>query len=67
LFANAAVVLSLTIISGGALLGATPYILVLGSIFPMFSLLLSKWLCKRAHRMIVLREGNFRNETEESL
>jgi heat shock protein HtpX len=52
--ANAAVVLSLTIISGGALIAYSPFILLLGSVFPFISLLFSKSLAKKAHNIRII-------------
>lgn len=65
--ANAAVVLSLAIISGGALLGAAPFVLLLGCLLPFIMLGLSKWLARRAHRMQQVKDGQFRVEGEEHL
>ena len=65
--ANAAVVLSLAIISGGALLGLTPVLLLLGCLAPFIMLGLSKWLAQRAHHMQQVHDGQFREEGEEQL
>jgi heat shock protein HtpX len=64
---NAAIILSLSIISSGSLLGLTPFIILLGCIFPIFSLLFSKLLAKRAHRMTIIDPNHFKNKDEESL
>ena len=65
--ANAGVVLSLLIISGGGLLGAAPVVLVMGCLVPFIMLGLSKWLAKRAHHMQQVMDGQFRDEGEEQL
>ncbi len=67
ILANAAVIISLGIISGGALLGAAPFLLFIGSIFPLIGLLFSKPLAKKAHRMTIINENNVQSSMEESL
>lgn len=64
---NFAVILSLGLVSGGALLPLAPLVLFLGAIFPFISLLASKWLAKRAHNIVMIHEGNFENEYERQL
>ena len=65
--ANAAVIISLGLISGGNLIGLAPYLLILGSVFPLGSLVFSKALAKKAHNIVVLKEGYFQTPEEESL
>lgn len=64
---NVAVIASLAIVSGGALLAFAPFLLILGAVFPLISLFFSKWSAKKAHHMTIIGEGNFQNTSEESL
>ncbi len=64
---NLAVVLSLGLISGGVLIPLTPFILLLGAIFPFVALLASKWMAKRSHNMIMLTADNIENDYEREL
>jgi len=64
LLANAAVVFTLALLSGGAL--ALPA-LALGCIVPFIVLGLSKWLAQRAHHMQQVIDGRFRTEGEGQL
>ena len=41
---NAAIILSISIVSAGAFLKFAPFFLIIGCIFPFISLLFSKWL-----------------------
>lgn len=65
--ANAAVVISLAIISGGALLEFLPFLLVLGSFFPLIALLFSKSIAKRAQKIEMINPDNFKSESEKGL
>jgi len=65
--ANAAVILSVTIISGGILFSWAPFLLIIGSISPALSLLLSKYLAKKAHNIHMIQEVHFRSGYEEDL
>ena len=65
--ANAAVLLSLTLISGGELLEFAPLVLVMGCAMPFIMLLSSKWLAQRAHNMIQIKEGEFSDNSEEHI
>ncbi len=67
LAANAAVVVSLAIITGGAALSLAPYLLLFSCTIPFFSLLFSKWSAKRAHGIYVIEPNHFNNETERNL
>src|SRR5690606_28156372 len=49
--ANIALVAWISILSGGALLGLAPILLLLGIAGPFFYLLISKWIAKRTHHM----------------
>jgi heat shock protein HtpX len=64
---NAAIVISVILITGGAMLGLAPVLLLFGSIFPLISLAFSKGLAKKAHDITILEEGNLRNESEREL
>ncbi len=66
LIANAAIVLSLTLISGGALLGFMPFVLLLGCTFPFITLLLSRWLAKRSHGIQII-QPDFQSDEQEGL
>lgn len=65
--ANVAVVLSLILLSGGALLSLAPFVLLLGMITPFIGLLFSRWLAKRAHQIDTITPGAFRHEGEAAL
>jgi heat shock protein HtpX len=67
MLANAAVVLSLVIISGGCLIGFSPYVLAIGCLVPFIMLGLSKWLAQRVHRMERVIDGQFNSEGEGRL
>ncbi len=67
LLVNAAVAISIIIISGGELLRVIPYFLICGSVFPLINLMFSTTFAKKVHRMTVIREGNFLNSSEEGL
>lgn len=55
--ANAAIVLSVSIISGGTLVGAMPYLIAISSLFPFLALLFSRWLAMRSHRIALIDEA----------
>lgn len=65
--ANASVILSVAIMTGGALLGYAPFLLVIGSVFPMISLLFSKFLAKFTHNIQLINNTHFRSKYEEDL
>ena len=65
--ANAAVILSITLISGGSLFYLTPFLLIIGSVFPLLSLLFSKYLAKKAHGIRIIQKGHFHNGYEADL
>lgn len=67
LLANAGIVLSVCILSGGIFLEVTPYILAYGCLFPFIALLFSKSLVKKVHRVKIIKENDFANSQEESL
>lgn len=67
LLANAAVILSLVILSGGILLELAPFILILGCIVPFFYLMFSKYFAVKAHKVILIKEDSYRNEAEKNL
>lgn len=67
LLANAATVISLALLSGGALVALTPVVIVAGMTFPFIGLLCSRWLAKRAHHMQAVYPGNYRNAQEQHL
>jgi heat shock protein HtpX len=54
---NAAVVISITILTAGEGVVIIPFLLLLGAIFPFGALLASKWLAKRAHNIRLIEEG----------
>ncbi len=65
ILANAAVIVSLTVLSGGVALTLFPILLFIGSVFPLFSLLFSRWLAKRAHQIQLIEIGNCNQEQLE--
>ncbi|MBU9721600.1 MULTISPECIES: protease HtpX [Bacillaceae] len=67
LVANVAIVLSLSIISAGALVAVAPFILLLGFTFPFIGLLFSKARAKKVHNMYIIDPNNYQNEEERSL
>ncbi|MCP8617282.1 protease HtpX [Salirhabdus salicampi] len=67
LLANIGIIFSLSIISAGALVGLAPFILLFGCTFPFISLLFSKALAKRAHKMYIINPDQFQSEEEKSL
>ncbi|THF77545.1 zinc metalloprotease HtpX [Cohnella fermenti] len=67
LLTNAMILLSLAIISSGALIGLFPYVLLLGCAFPFIALWFSRWRAKRSHSIHVINVSDFRSEEERSL
>lgn len=65
--ANAAVILSLTIIFQGISPNVFLFLLFLGSIFPLISLFFSKWLAKKAHNIRIIKPGECYSESELQL
>lgn len=65
--ANAAVVLSVSIISGGTSVEFIPYLIVWASLFPFISLLFSKLLAKISHKISIIDPNDFKNTQQESL
>lgn len=63
--ANAAVIISLTILSGRIALTLFPALLFIGSVFPLLSLLFSRWLAKRAHQIQLIEIENCNQEQGE--
>jgi len=63
---NAAVVISIIIVTGGQGIEIIPFLLILGALFPFGALLASKWLAKRAHNMRMIKEDTD-NESEKQL
>ena len=64
--ANAAVILSITITTGGAGVALVPLLLILGATFPFGALLLSKWLAKKAHNIKII-DSNSTDSAEMQL
>ncbi|SHG96206.1 protease HtpX [Ornithinibacillus halophilus] len=67
ILANVAIVASLSIISGGALIAIAPFFLLFGFTFPFIGLLFSKTFAKKAHHMHIINPEGFQNEEEKSL
>lgn len=65
--ANAAMVLSVSIISGGELVEIVPFLLIWACLFPFISLLFSKILAIRSHRIHIIDPNRFSNTQQESL
>lgn len=66
LLANFAVIVSLTVTTGGAAVGFIPVVLLVGGLFPFIALLFSKTLAKRAHSIEIIH-SNSKNESERQL
>lgn len=65
---NAAVILTITILTQGEISsGFFLFLLALGSIFPLISLLFSKTLAIKAHAIHLIGEDAFQNNNEERL
>src|SRR5690606_36758207 len=64
---NAVIVLSISLITGGAALSLVPFLLIFGCLFPFISLLFSRWIAKRVHHIEMIDPTHFRNEEEQSL
>jgi len=67
LAANASILLSMAIISGGGLVALFPYVIAAGCTFPFLSLWFSRWRAKHAHQMYIIDEKNFQSTDEQSL
>lgn len=66
LLANAAIVLSVSAISGGSLIAYTPYLIIFSSLYPFFSLWSSRWLAKRSHGIVII-DSNTEDEGAQAL
>jgi heat shock protein HtpX len=64
---NAAIVLSLSVITAGAATALIPFLLLVSCLFPFVSLLFSRWIAKRAHHIVLIDPSRFQNEEEKSL
>lgn len=64
---NAAIILSLTIISGGLLLFYAPFLILFSATFPFLFLLLSRWMAKRSHGIVPIEPHRYQNEEEKNL
>ncbi|WP_083677789.1 zinc metalloprotease HtpX [Paenibacillus sp. FSL R7-0337] len=67
LLANAAILLSLAIISGGALIGIFPFVLLASCTLPFISLCCSRWMAKRVHQMYIVDQEHFQSDSEHHL
>lgn len=67
LLANFAIVASISILSAGALFAYSPIFLIVSCFFPFCTLLFSRWLAKRSHRMRIIRKGQYQYEGDQSL
>jgi heat shock protein HtpX len=65
--ANAAIILSLGLITSGAALSLAPYLLLIGCLFPFISLLFSRWLAKRSHHIEIIDPNQLQNVEEQKL
>lgn len=54
---NAAVILSITIVTAGEGVAIIPLLLVMGAVFPFGALLMSKWLAKKAHGIKIINSN----------
>lgn len=64
---NLMILLSLAILSSGALIGVFPYVLLLGCVLPFVTLWFSRWRAKRTHPMYLIDKDHFHNEEEKQL
>jgi heat shock protein HtpX len=64
---NAAIVVSLSVITAGAAISLMPFLLLVSCLFPFISLLFSRWIAKRAHHIALIDPTRFQNEEEKSL
>lgn len=64
---NAAIMLSLSIITAGAAVSLIPYLIIVSCFFPFVSLLFSRWIAKRVHHIELVDPNHFRNDEEQSL
>jgi heat shock protein HtpX len=64
---NAAIVISISVITAGAGLALIPFLLLVGCLFPFISLLFSRSIAKRVHGIQLIDPNNFQNEEEKNL